>query len=149
MSGLITASQIRNHVTVLTHIAWMDRIGDDQAGFSVRYDPVDGRTEVTGWGFWNVEVATNFATKVMTALRERPEAKALLLDLGELKPMREEGQKSFANLIRALPSLGITRTHIVTTSQLTKLQLVRIATETGTSATIQWISSTNALARNA
>ena len=127
----------------------MDRVGDDQSGFSIRYDPVDGRIEVTGRGFWNVEVATAFATTVMAALRERPEAKQLLLDMGELKPMREEGQKSFANLIRALPSLGITRTHIVTTSQLTKLQLVRIATETGTSASIQWINSINALARNA
>jgi hypothetical protein len=145
---LINESHARNHVTVLTHNARMDRTGDDLAGFSVRYDPVDGRTEVTGWGFWSVEVATNFATKVMTALRERPEAKALLLDLGELKPMREEGQKSFANLLRALPALGITRTHIVTTSSLTKMQLMRIATETGTSATIQWINSTNALARS-
>ena len=127
----------------------MDRIGDDQSGFSIRYDPVDGRIEVTGWGFWNVEVATTFATTVMAALRGRPEAKQLLLDMGELKPMREEGQKSFANLIRALPSLGVTRAHIATTSQLTELQLVRIATETGTSTTIHWISSTNALARNA
>jgi hypothetical protein len=127
----------------------MDRIGDDLAGFSVRYDPIEGRTEVTGWGFWNVEVAMAFATRVMAALRERPESKQLLLDLAELKPMRDEGQKSFASLVRTLPSLGINRTHIVTTSQLTKLQLVRIATETGTSATINWISSTNALARNA
>jgi hypothetical protein len=127
----------------------MDRIGDDQAGFSVRYDPLDGRTEVTGWGFWNVEVATAFAAKVMAALRERSEPSQLLLDLAELKPMREEGQKSFASLIRALPSLGVTRTHIVTTSSLTKLQLVRIATETGTSAHILWLNSTNALSRNA
>ena len=127
----------------------MDRIGDDQAGFSIRYDPVVGQVEVAGWGFWNVDVATAFATKVMAALRERPEAKQLLLDMGELKPMRDEGQKSFANLIRVLPSLGVVRTHIATTSQLTKLQLVRIATETGTSASIQWVHSTNALARNA
>ncbi|HEX6272425.1 MAG TPA: hypothetical protein VFZ53_05275 [Polyangiaceae bacterium] len=126
----------------------MDRIGDDLSGFSVRYDPVDGRTEVTCWGFWNVDIATNFAVKLMAILRERPEGKQLLLDLRNLKPMRDEGQKAFAKLVRALPSLGILRTHIVTTSSLMKMQLVRIVTETGMGAGIHWINSTNVLSRD-
>jgi hypothetical protein len=127
----------------------MDRIGDDQAGFSVGYDPVRGIILVIAWGFWNTEVATAFATKIASACRERPGSSSLVLDMKELKPMREEGQRSFATLVRALPSLGVSRASVVTTSQLTKLQLMRLATENGAGAQIEWVNGTNSLGRNA
>jgi hypothetical protein len=127
----------------------MDRIGDDQAGFSVGYDPVRGIIEVIAWGFWTADVATAFATKVASACRERPGSTSLVLDMKELKPMREEGQRSFATLVRALPSLGVSRASVVTTSQLTKLQLMRLATENGAGAQIEWVNGTNGLGRNA
>jgi threonine/homoserine efflux transporter RhtA len=67
----------------------------------------------------------------------------------DLKPMREEGQKSFASLVRALPSLAVTRATVVTSSQLTKLQLVRLAAENATSIGVDWVTNPNQLARNA
>lgn len=127
----------------------MDRVGDDQAGFSVSYDPVGGIVTVTAWGFWSVEVAAAFAAKVAAAIRERPGEHALVLDMRDLKPMREEGQKSFASLVRALPSLAVTRATVVTSSQLTKLQLVRLAAENATSIGVDWVTNSNQLARNA
>jgi hypothetical protein len=127
----------------------LDRVGDDQAGFSVSYDPVEGAVMVTAWGFWSPEVATAFAGKVATALRELPGPKVLVLDMRELKPMREEGQKSFGSLVRALPTLGVTRLSVVTSSQLTKLQLVRLATENAAGVNVEWVSQMNRLARNA
>ena|SRR5688572_33413618 len=127
----------------------MDRIGDDQAGFSVGYDPVRGIILVIAWGFWNTEVATAFAPKVATACREQKAATGLVLDMKDLKPMREEGQRSFATLMKSLPSLGISRASVLTTSHLTKLQLVRLATENGAGAGVEWISGTNDQGRNA
>jgi hypothetical protein len=67
----------------------------------------------------------------------------------DLKPMREEGQRSFATLMKSLPSLGISSTSVLTTSHLTKLQLVRLATESGAGAGVEWISGTNSQGRNA
>jgi hypothetical protein len=127
----------------------MDRIGDDHAGFSIGHDPVRGTIEVTAWGFWSAEVATAFATKVLTACREQPGAVSLVLDMRDLKPMREEGQKSFGSLMRSLPGLGVSSATVVTTSHLTKLQLVRLATENGAGHSVQWVNGTNSLARNA
>ena len=125
----------------------MDRIGDDHAGFSVGYDPVTGIIEVCAWGFWSADVAMAFGTKVTMAVKQRPGTKTVVLDMKDLKPMRDEGQRAFASIIRTLTTLGVSSTSIVTTSHLTKLQLVRIATENG--ASVQWVTGTNSLARNA
>jgi hypothetical protein len=127
----------------------MDRVGDDQAGFSVGYDPVGGVVTVTAWGFWSADIAAAFAPKVATGIRERSGEHTLVLDMRELKPMREEGQKAFATLVRALPTLGVTHLSVVTSSQLTKLQLVRLVTETATSVSVDWVTNLNRLARNA
>ena len=126
----------------------MDRIGDDSAGFSVGQDPVAGTVRVTGWGFWSPAVAASYATKVVAACRDKPGA-GLVLDMTDLKPMREEGQRAFATVMRSLPALGVTRVSIVTASQMTKLQLVRLASENGASAYVQWVSGVSAMARNA
>jgi hypothetical protein len=125
----------------------MDRIGDDQAGFSVGYDPVRGIILVIAWGFWNAEVAMAFAAKVVSACRERKGATGLLLDMRDLKPMREEGQRSFASLVRSLPGLGVFRTTVVTTSHLTKLQLMRLATENGANGMVEWTTEATDLVR--
>jgi hypothetical protein len=127
----------------------MDRVGDDQTGFSVGYDPVGGEVTVTAWGFWSADVAAAFAPKVAATIRALPGEHKVVLDMTELKPMREEGQKSFATLVRALPALGVTRMSIVTSSQLTKLQLVRLVTENATGVSVDWVSSLNRQARNA
>lgn len=125
----------------------MTRIGDDTAGFSIRNDDaVPGRILITAWGFWSVDVATVFASTAIARIRERPKGAQILLDMRELKPMREQGQEAFATLLRALPGLGVVKTQILTTSPLTRLQLVRVATQPGIAA-IEWLNETSSLAR--
>jgi len=127
----------------------MARVGDDKAGFSIRDDePTPQRIEVIGWGFWSIEVAAAFASTVMGRIRERPRGQEVLLDMSELKPMREQGQDAFANVIRALPGLGVIKTQVITTSPLTRLQLMRVATQAGVGSAIEWINATSALVRN-
>jgi len=105
----------------------MDRVGDDGAGFSLEYEPSSSSVRVRAWGFWSVEIALAFGSKVREACKNRPPGTTLQLDMTHLKPMRDEGQLAFTALIEALPGLGIANTVIATGSQLTKLQLLRIA----------------------
>jgi len=124
----------------------MHRVGDDTAGYSV--DATAGGIVITAWGFWRPEVATAFAGVVAEACRGQPRGLTLTLDMRELKPMREEGQRSFAHVARSLRGLGISRTTIVTMNPLTKLQLVRLVTESG-AADVEWVSTTDHLKRDA
>jgi hypothetical protein len=64
-----------------------------------------------------------------------------------VKPMRDEGQQAVMRLLRALPSLGIARAVIAVTNPLAKLQLVRLATESRTAATIEWVTAATDAAR--
>jgi hypothetical protein len=125
----------------------MLRVGDDTAGFSVDF-PATGGTLVTGWGFWSVEVALAFATIVGDACRSRKRRVSLMLDMRELKPMRKEGQQSFSEVLRSLQNLGISRVSVVTTNALTKIQLVRLASECAAD-NIEWINATNGQGRDA
>jgi len=126
----------------------MDSVGDENAGFSFGFDSVKGAFEVRAWGFWNADIAKVFGGRIVGMLGQQPGAKRLVLDMTALKPMREEGQQSFANVCRALRNLGVTSTTVVTSSQLTKLQLARIVTESGASANVQWLSGTAEHMRN-
>src|SRR5687767_13323521 len=115
----------------------MQRVGDDSTGFSVDH-PDAGRILVKGWGFWSVAVASAFAPTVMEGCKGRPRGTILILDMVDLKPMREEGQQSFSRLLTALSNLGIAQVSVITTNALTKLQLLRLVTESATGAHVEW-----------
>lgn len=117
----------------------MQRVGDESAGFTVEVNEPH-RVHVRAWGFWSIEVASAFEPTVAEACRAGGKGATLVLDMSEVKPMREEGQQAVSRLVRALPTLGITRASILTTNPLTKLQLVRLVTESRTSATIDWVA---------
>jgi hypothetical protein len=123
----------------------MLRVGTDSAGFSID-SPASGGIVVVGWGFWSVEVATAFALSVIDACRARPRGAALVFEMSNLKPMRDEGQQSFSAILRALPGLGVARTSMVTTNPLTRMQLTRLATESGING-VEWVNGTNEMAR--
>jgi hypothetical protein len=124
----------------------MHRVGDDRAGFSVETSE-DGGVKVTGWGFLSLEVAVALAPAVVEACRSRPRGSALILELSNLKPMREEGQRSFTHILRSTTTFGFSSVSITTTNPLTKLQLVRLAT--GTGANVRWFEGTNDQGRGA
>jgi hypothetical protein len=112
----------------------MQTVGSDDAGFSVQFDELAKRLRVVGWGFWDVGVAGAFDRVVLDACRGRPPGFELSIDMRELKPMRDEGQAAFANVVRMSEALGVSQTTVITTSHLTKLQLLRIVREAGTAA---------------
>jgi hypothetical protein len=110
-------------------IADVKRVGNDKAGFSVEFEPQVGAIRVRGWGFWDTQISEAFAPAVADACRFNPKGAALQMDMDALKPLREEGQQSFGDLLRYLRGLGVGRTTISTASHLTKLQLLRLVAE--------------------
>jgi hypothetical protein len=104
----------------------MERIGTEAAGFSVGQEPLSAVVRVVGWGFWGPELAQEFDKAVLKACRQA-NATRLILDMAELKPMRDEGQRAFASTFALLKIIGITHTSVLTASPMTKLQLLRIA----------------------
>jgi hypothetical protein len=117
----------------------MNRVGDEQAGYSITLDAVNGTIRVRAWGFWSVEVATTFGKNVGDVCVTAPQGTALHLDMKGLKPMREEGQHSFGMLLNALPSLRMSATTIATDNPLTKLQLLRLANKHGAKDAVQFV----------
>ncbi len=109
----------------------MDLYGDDRAGFSVEYDGGTGTVRVKAWGFWNASVASSFGPVVRDACRARPRGTLLELDMSRLKPMRDEGQRSFESLMASVTGLGVKETSILVGSELTRLQLLRLVAGSG------------------
>src|SRR5690349_1619833 len=124
----------------------MQRIGDDTTGFTVEV-PSPGSIRVTGWGFWSVDVALAFANTVIDACRAQPRGASLRIDMSKLKPMRDQGQQAFGALMRAVRDLGLSTTSVVTANPLTKLQLVRLATESAPGVRVDWVDEANELTR--
>jgi hypothetical protein len=115
------------------------RAGDDANGFSAEVDALAAVVRVAGWGFWNPEVARHFGSSVLDVCLQNPKVKEVVLDMRDLKPMRDEGQDSLRTLMASLPRLGIARATLITASHLTKLQLLRIVKESGSQALAHFI----------
>jgi len=107
----------------------MKRVGDDLSGFSTDYDGEVGAVRVRAWGFWSAPIAQAFSQAVSDACRASPKGAPLLMDMTDLKPLREEGQRAFGGLVGCLRELGVSRTTVTTSSHLTKLQLLRLVAE--------------------
>lgn len=101
-------------------------------------DGPNGTIAVTAWGFWSVDVANSFASTVMKACERLRPVTLVTIDAAALKPMRDEGQRGFSELLRALSRLKVPKLAISTSSPLTKLQLVRLVVESGGPDT-EWI----------
>ena len=76
---------------------------------------------------------------MVSQYRLAPAQSKVLIDVSGLKPMREEAQKAFMNALQTLKVLGVAQVSVVTTSQLTKLQIMRIASEAGTMDRMRFI----------
>jgi len=114
------------------------QVGDAVGGFSVASDVGSAEVSVKAWGFWSVDVASTFRTTILDACTP-PTLKRLVLDLRALKPMRDEGQQGVSAVVAALPRLGIERATVITSSPLTKLQLLRIVRESQASDRVDFI----------
>lgn len=109
----------------------MKRVGSNEAGFSAGFDSPTKTIYVKAWGFWDVDVAVAFGKTVKDTCINSPNGSKLIMDMNDLKPMRDEGQSSFIELMGVLPGIGVVGTTIMAKNQLTKLQLLRLIVEAG------------------
>lgn len=124
-----------------THSSLPKEFGDPAGGFKTVVDQRSVR--IVAWGFWSVAVAGEFHRAVLTACTSAPEISSLHFDMTLLKPMRDEGQEGFGNLMGALPALEVSRVTILVSSPLTRLQLLRIAREKAPKDLVQFIETSD------
>ena len=105
------------------------------------FDPELGLVRVCGWGFWTPTVSASFAFTVAEVCKASPKGASLLMDMTQLKPLREEGQQAFGALLGLLRGLGIGKTTVATASHLTRLQLMRLVAEHGVKGSIQFTTA--------
>jgi hypothetical protein len=101
--------------------------GDSNAGFTVALDAATNTVRVGAWGFWPTDVAAAFSTTVIEACRKASRPTSLFIDMSALKPLRDEGQAAWSSLMKAVTTLEMTEVTVMTTSHLTRLQLLRLA----------------------
>jgi hypothetical protein len=121
--------------------------GNAEAGFSLEWDQGERRVNIRGWGFWGPEVATTFASKVLDSFRSLRPVRQLAMDFAALKPQRDEGQEAIGSVLTGAVKLGVKRVIVATSSALTKLQLLRLARESTSAGTIEFVSTLSDSAR--
>ncbi len=107
----------------------MQRFGDETEGFTVERAAAGIRLKT--WGFWGADLATKFVPAVVAALRETPSEGNLEIDVSELRPLRDEGQRAFEQLLKQLTTSGSRDVVIRNSSALTKLQMMRLVRDIG------------------
>jgi hypothetical protein len=123
----------------------VQRYGEEQAGFSVAFEAAARLVNVVAWGFWSRETASAFTDAVLQACRSAPTGTCLALNMTDLKPLREEGQRAWSGLMQSLPGVGcIERVAVTTGNALTKLQLLRLTKESAIrdAPRVEWIDGT-------
>lgn len=113
----------------------MPQFGDEKEGFSIESGP--GEVLIKAWGFWSAELSLRFAPAVSAALTESPRGAPIVLDVAELRPLREEGQEAFGALLSHTLAVGTREVMIRSASALTRLQMMRLAKAAGSAGRIK------------
>jgi hypothetical protein len=116
----------------------MIKVGDEVAGFSVAPEAGDQALRVVGHGFWDVEVARSFGPLLCDALAAYPRVARFVFDFRLLKPLRDEGQEGFSQVLSALRAPTPPQVRVITSSPIIKLQLLRIVKESGCGAWVEF-----------
>jgi hypothetical protein len=105
------------------------QFGNQKEGFNI--DSRKGSVVVTAHGFWSAELAAQLVSAVLPQVRAQGPSSSLVFELAELRPLRDEGQIAFKDLITSSLKSGVHEVVVRTPSALTKLQMLRIAREIG------------------
>lgn len=112
----------------------MSTHGDSDQGFTIESGG-EGVSVMT-WGFWSVDFVPQFLPAVLAALErwaaeQKGRGVTLVIDLKQLRPLRDEGQAAFRTLMTRVLADGVTSLELKGASALTKLQMLRLIRELG------------------
>jgi len=111
-------------------------VGDVDDGFRLTLFRNDSAIRVDCWGFWPPEVAESFAQETISTCRSTAPPFHLLIDATDLKPQSEEGQAALRRILRYLATADVASAVVSAGNILTRMQLVRIANESGVSSVV-------------
>jgi hypothetical protein len=115
-------------------------VGDEVAGFRIKYTPEENALHIECWGYWIADVAAVFGWDAVAACQEVSTPLDFVLDASALKPQGEQGQGALRALMSGLASLQLSSTKVFTGNILTKIQLTRLARECGVDKRLQFDS---------
>lgn len=115
----------------------MHQVGDIEAGFEVAFDVATRTVRVEAWGFWGIGLAPSFRDTVLDACGGGNSATRLHMEMMRLKPLREEGEEAWLDILTKVRNQGI-EAIVVKTNSLTKLQLLRIARQSASKNIVQF-----------
>jgi hypothetical protein len=112
----------------------MKQLGGDESGFSLNLR--GSVVLVRVWGYWEAELAHQFAPAVLQLCRTVGKPFRMIIDGAALKPQGEDGQQAFRELVAGVIGLGLVRAAVIVKNSLTRIQLMRITKE---SAATNWV----------
>jgi hypothetical protein len=107
----------------------MRETSDSSGGFA--YEVAGNVVKVSGWGFWSEQICAAFASKVLDEFQSQGADTTVELSFGNLKPLRDAGQTAVKLLFDLARRGVIGHIEARVDSELTKLQLKRIAFDMG------------------
>lgn len=113
----------------------LERYGDETQGFEV--DSSGEAVVVRAWGFWSTELAEQVVPVVASALRAKGSGTDLTIDATDLRPLRNEAQRSFEAMLSQAVQNSARGVVIQSPSALTRLQMIRLVRGIGNPERIQ------------
>ena len=111
-------------------------VGDGNDGFRLTEYRNESAIRIDCWGFWPAEVAESFARETISGCRSAIPPFHLLVDASDLKPQSDEGQAALQRTFRYLATAEVASAVVSAGNILTRMQLNRIANESGVSSVV-------------
>lgn len=114
--------------------------GTEASGYRVSYIPRGNALHLECWGYLPPDVAAAFAKEAEAACRALMRPFEAGLTATELKPQGEEGREALRAVMKCMCLSGVSSVTVSVTNILTRMQLTRLANESGISNVIRFMS---------
>jgi hypothetical protein len=116
-------------------------VGDSADGFRLTVRRDDSTIRVECWGFWPPDIAESFAEETISNCRNLAPPFHLLIDASALKPQGDEGQAALRRIMRYVATAKVASAVVSASNILTRMQLNRIANESGAASLVAFKSA--------
>jgi hypothetical protein len=108
-------------------------VGSDAEGFRVTYVPGSCALELECWGYWSEDIISTFLKHAGAALDKLERPLVVSWDASDFKPQSADGQAGIRSLMKRMAEVPGSRIHALGKNLLTRMQLTRLARDTGLS----------------
>ena len=112
--------------------------GTEAAGYRVSYTPRSGALHLECWGYLTPDLAAAFSKEAEDACRALSRPFEVGLTATELKPQGEEGREALRAVMKCMQLWGVSGVMVSVNNILTKMQLTRLANESGIAGSVRF-----------